>query len=70
MKLISYMCFCWFCYVNTLHTDINIPYVSEVINERINKHLSKLESHPNLTNATDAQQKAKKTLDLRPTRLR
>ena len=37
------------CYVtkHTLHTDLNIPYVSDVINERINKHLSKLESHPN-----------------------
>jgi hypothetical protein len=31
----------------TLHTDLNIPYVSEVINERITKHLDKLESHPN-----------------------
>jgi hypothetical protein len=30
-----------------LHTDLNIPYVSEVINERIEKHLNKLESHPN-----------------------
>ena len=32
---------------HTLHTDLNIPYVSEVINERINKHLNKPESHPN-----------------------
>ena len=32
---------------HTLHTDLNIPYVSEVINERINKHLNKSESHPN-----------------------
>ena len=31
----------------TLHTDLNIPYVSEVINERINKHLNKSEFHPN-----------------------
>ena len=31
----------------TLHTDLNIPCVSEVINERINKNLNKLESHPN-----------------------
>ena len=30
-----------------LHTDLNIPYVSEVINEGINKHLNKLKSHPN-----------------------
>jgi hypothetical protein len=32
---------------HTLHTDLNIPYVSEVINERTNKHLRKLQSHPN-----------------------
>ena len=33
-------------YQITLHTDLNIPYVSEVMNERINKHLNKLQSHP------------------------
>jgi hypothetical protein len=38
----------WFVSNCTLHTDLNIPYVSEGINERINKHLNKLESHPNL----------------------
>ena len=32
---------------HTLHTDFNISYVSNVIHERINKHFSKLESHPN-----------------------
>jgi len=32
---------------HTLHTDFNIPYVSEVIHERINKHHNKLEAHPN-----------------------
>jgi len=32
---------------HTLHTDLNISYVSKVINERINKHLNKPESHPN-----------------------
>ena len=37
----------WYVTNHTLHTDLNIPYVSEIINERINKHLSKLESHPN-----------------------
>jgi hypothetical protein len=37
----------WFVSNHTLHTDPNIPYVSEVINERIDKHLNKLESHPN-----------------------
>jgi len=37
----------WYVTNHTLHTDLNIPYVSAVINERINKHLGKLESHPN-----------------------
>jgi hypothetical protein len=37
----------WYVTNRTLHTDLNIPYVSDVINERINKHLSKLQSHPN-----------------------
>ena len=37
----------WYVTKHTLHTELNIPYVSEVINERINKHLNKLESHPN-----------------------
>jgi hypothetical protein len=32
---------------HTLHTDLNSPYVCEVINERTNKHLSKLQSLPN-----------------------
>jgi len=40
---------------HTLHTDLNTPYVSEVINERINKHLSKLESHPNSLEETPTQ---------------
>jgi hypothetical protein len=54
---------------HTLHTDLNIPYVSEVINERINKHLNKPESHPNPPVETLKQPK-RKTLDLRPSRLR
>jgi hypothetical protein len=37
----------WFVSNHTLHIDLNIPYVSEVINERIDKHFNKLESHPN-----------------------
>jgi hypothetical protein len=37
----------WFVTNHTLHTDLNIPYVSEVIKERIDKNLNKLESHPN-----------------------
>ena len=32
---------------HTLHTDFNIPYVNDVIHERINKHHNKLEVHPN-----------------------
>jgi hypothetical protein len=32
---------------HTVHTDCNIPYVSDVIHERINKHHNKLEAHPN-----------------------
>jgi len=32
---------------HTLHTVFNIPYVSDVIHERINKHLIKLEAQPN-----------------------
>ena len=31
---------------HTLHTDFNIPYASDVIHERINKHHNKLEAHP------------------------
>jgi hypothetical protein len=36
------------CYVtnHTLRTDFNIPYVSEVIHDRINKHHNNLEAHP------------------------
>ena len=30
----------------TLHTDFNIPYVCDVIHERINKHHNKPEAHP------------------------
>jgi hypothetical protein len=32
---------------HTLHTDFNIPYVSDVIHERINRYHNKLEAHPN-----------------------
>jgi len=32
---------------HTLHTDFNIPYVSDVIHEGINKYHNKLEAHPN-----------------------
>jgi hypothetical protein len=31
---------------HTLHTNFNIPYVSGVIHERINKHHNNLEAHP------------------------
>jgi hypothetical protein len=36
----------WFVSNYTLHKDLNIPYVSEVISERTDKHLNKLVSHP------------------------
>jgi hypothetical protein len=36
----------WYVSNHTLHTDFNIPYVSDVIHERINKHYIKLEAHP------------------------
>jgi hypothetical protein len=32
--------------IHTLHIDFNIPYVSDVIRERINKHHNKPEAHP------------------------
>ena len=32
---------------HTLHTDFNVPYVNDVIHERINKHHIKLEAHRN-----------------------
>ena len=32
---------------HTLHTDFNIPYVSDVIHERLNKYHNKLDAHPN-----------------------
>ena len=31
----------------SVHTDFNIPYVSDVIHKRINKHYNNLETHPN-----------------------
>ena len=37
----------WYITNHTLHTDFNIPYVSDVIHERINIHHNNLEAHPN-----------------------
>jgi hypothetical protein len=37
----------WYIINHTLHTDFNIPYVIDVIHERINKHHIKLEAHLN-----------------------
>jgi len=37
----------WYVTNHILHTDSNIPYVSDVIHERINKHHIILEAHPN-----------------------
>jgi hypothetical protein len=36
----------WYVTNHTLHTDFSIPYVSDVIPERINKHHNNLEAHP------------------------
>ena len=36
----------WYVTNHNLHTDFNIPYVSDVIHERINKHYNKLGAHP------------------------
>jgi len=55
----------WYVTNHTLHTDLNIPYVSEVINERINKNLSKLESHPNPLVETLTQQTRNRRLKRR-----
>jgi hypothetical protein len=37
----------WYIKNHTLHTGFGIPYVSDVILERINKYHNKLEAHPN-----------------------
>jgi hypothetical protein len=37
----------WYVTNHTLHTEFNIPYVSYIICDRINKHHIKLEAHPN-----------------------
>lgn len=37
----------WYISNQTLHTDLNIPLVSTVIQERANRHHEKLEDHPN-----------------------
>ena len=36
----------WYVTNHTLYTDFNIPYVSDVIHERISKHHNNLEAHP------------------------
>ena len=37
----------WYVTNHTLHREFNIPYVSDVIHERINKHHNNQEAHPN-----------------------
>jgi len=37
----------WYLTNQTLHTDLQIPYVRTVIHDRTNKHLIALASHPN-----------------------
>jgi hypothetical protein len=36
----------WYVTNHTLHSDLKFPYVRDVINERIEKHHTKLEAHP------------------------
>ena len=38
----------WYVTNHILHTDFNIPYVSDITHERINKNHNKLEVHHNL----------------------
>jgi hypothetical protein len=37
----------WYVRNHTLHSDLKVPYVRDVIHERIGKHHTKLEDHPN-----------------------
>ena len=37
----------WHVTSHNLHTDFNVPYICDVIQERINKHYNNLEAHPN-----------------------
>jgi hypothetical protein len=37
----------WYVTNHTLHSDLKVPYVCDVIQERIGKHHIKLEDHPN-----------------------
>jgi len=37
----------WYVTNQAVHTDFNIPYLSDVIHERINEHHNHLEAHPN-----------------------
>jgi hypothetical protein len=37
----------WYVTNHTLHSDLKVPYVCDVIHERIGKHHTKLEDHPN-----------------------
>jgi len=54
------------CYVSnhTLHTDLRIPYVLTVFQERIAKHRTVLTAHPNPTTSTDVQQTTKTSMVL------
>jgi hypothetical protein len=37
----------WYVTNHTLHSDLKVPYLRDVIHERIGKHHTKLEDHPN-----------------------
>ena len=36
----------WYVANRTVHTDFNIPYVSDVVHERLNKHHKKMGAQP------------------------
>ena len=59
----------WYVNNQILHTDLQIPYVSTVIHERINKHRIALATHPNPLVEPMLHQKIKTKMDLRPDRL-
>jgi hypothetical protein len=44
---LSHECVLWYVNNQTLHTDLNIPYINYVIKEKITTHHNKLASHSN-----------------------
>ena len=64
----------WYVSNHILHTDLRIPYVRTVFQERIAKHSTTLTSHPNplpgTTTTANVQQKTQTTMDVWPAALR